>query len=83
MIMTAEKFDRIYGNLKEQLFDYIKSKELTESSFYEHMYHMYITVRTQMMLIGSDSLTGDQGCSLMRLPDYVILKITESKKNNK
>ena len=81
--MTKEKFDRIYGDLKEQLFGYMKSKELTESNFHEHMYHMYITVRTQIMLLGSTSLTGDQGYSLMQLPDYVILKITESKKNNK
>ena len=77
--MTTAKFDRIYGELKEQLLDEMKSKEITGANFYEHMYNMCISVRTRIMLIDANTLTGNQAYMLMQLPDYVMMKVTDRK----
>lgn len=77
--MTKEKFDRIYKDLEERLFDEMKSNKITGANFYEHMYRMCVSVRTQMMLVDTDSLTGNQAYALMQLPDKVMMKVTDRK----
>lgn len=77
--MTKEKFDRMYKDLEERLFDKMKSKKITGANFYEHMYRMCVSVRTQMMLVDTDSLTGNQAYALMQLPDKVMMKVTDRK----
>ena len=77
--MTTAKFDQIYGELKEQLLDEMKSKEITGTNFYEHMYNMCVSVRTRIMLIDANTLTGNQAYMLMQLPDYVMMKVTDRK----
>ena len=77
--MTTAKFDRIYKDLEERLFDEMKSKKITGSNFYEIMYRMCVSVRTQMVLIDANTLTGNQAYMLMQLPDYVMMKVTDRK----
>lgn len=77
--MTKEKFERIYKDLEERLFGEMKSKKITGSNFYEIMYRMCVSVRTQMMLIDTNTLTGNQAYALMQLPDKVMMKLTEHK----